>query len=133
MLTSLNHITLAVQNLDNSLRFYTEVLGFKADVRWDNGAYLHLGDLWLCLSVDTVSPRTDYTHIAFTIEEAHFTAFANKLKQHQVPLWKRNKSEGESIYFLDPDQHKLEAHVGNLQSRLRALRELPYTGLQWLS
>ncbi|MBV7435369.1 fosfomycin resistance glutathione transferase [Cardiobacteriaceae bacterium TAE3-ERU3] len=133
MLTSLNHITLAVQNLEVSLTFYTEILGFKPSVRWDNGAYLHLGSLWLCLSVDAVSPRSDYTHIAFTIEKSNFETFAEKLKQYQVPIWKQNKSEGDSIYFLDPDQHKLEAHVDNLQSRLSALHDHPYAGLQWLS
>ena len=133
MLTSLNHITLAVHNLDDSLLFYTDILGFKADVRWDKGAYLHLADLWLCLSVGPVCSQEDYTHIAFTIEKADFDAFTNTLKRHKVPIWKQNKSEGDSIYFLDPDQHKLEAHVGNLQSRLRALHDHPYSGLQWLS
>ncbi|HEX5514181.1 MAG TPA: glutathione transferase, partial [Gammaproteobacteria bacterium] len=45
-------------------------------------------------------------------------------------IWKDNKSEGDSLYFLDPDGHKLEIHVGDLESRLAALREKPYEGLQ---
>lgn len=133
MITSLNHMTLAVKNLAISLKFYTEVLDFTAHVRWDKGAYLHLGDLWLCLAVGKVSAREDYTHIAFYIDKDDFTAFADKLKNNQVPLWKVNKSEGASIYFFDSDKHKLEAHVGNLQSRLSSLRDKPYSGLEWLS
>lgn len=50
MLTGLNHIILAVSDLTNSLNFYTETLGFTPKAKWDHGAYLALGDLWLCLN-----------------------------------------------------------------------------------
>lgn len=51
MLTGLNHLTLAVSNLASSLNFYTQTLGFIPKAAWDHGAYLSLGELWLCLSV----------------------------------------------------------------------------------
>ena len=75
MLKGLNHITIAVSDLDASLRFYTQLLGMKAHVRWDKGAYLSLGNLWFCLSCDEVSPAKDYSHLAFDIAEADFPAF----------------------------------------------------------
>lgn len=128
MLRGLNHITLAVNNLEISFRFYTSVLGFKPQVKWNKGAYLSLGDLWLCLSCDRVDPKLDYSHIAFDIAQDDFLGFSEKLTAAGVARWKTNTSEGNSLYFLDPNGHKLEAHVGNLQSRLSSLRLAPYEG-----
>ncbi|WP_159065009.1 hypothetical protein [Thaumasiovibrio subtropicus] len=41
-----------------------------------------------------------------------------------------NRSEGQSLYLLDPDGHKLELHVGDLNSRLAHITEVSYPGLQ---
>ncbi|MGV8611019.1 glutathione transferase, partial [Pseudomonas aeruginosa] len=68
-------------------------------------------------------------HYAFSISEADFTSFAARLEVAGVAVWKLNRSEGESHYFLDPDGHKLELHVGNLAQRLAACREQPYKGM----
>jgi catechol 2,3-dioxygenase-like lactoylglutathione lyase family enzyme len=130
MLTGLNHLTLAVTELERSTDFYQHVLGLRLHARWDNGAYFSCGDLWLCLSVDrAVTDKQDYTHYAFTISSAKFDDFVARLEAHGVVVWKSNKSEGESYYFLDPDGHKLEIHVGSLAQRLAACRENPYAGM----
>ena len=132
MLQGLNHITIAVSDLDRSLIFYTEFVGMKAIVRWDAGAYLTLGDIWFCLSCDQVVPGQNYSHIAFGISAQDFALFTKKLKDAGIIEWKQNCSEGHSVYFLDPDGYKLEAHCGNLQSRLNTLKNKPYSGLVWL-
>ncbi len=132
MITGLNHITLAVSHIEQSLKFYVETLGFTGHVKWESGAYLTLGNLWLCLSLDEPDYKTDYTHIAFDIPDADFGEFSLRLKRQNISVWKQNKSEGQSVYILDPDGHKLEIHAGNLQSRLKSLKSNPYKGLVWL-
>ncbi len=131
MITGLNHITLAVSDLKQSLRFYTQAVGLTFEVSWEKGAYLSMGSLWLCLSVDTPCEKSDYTHIAFSVEAQDFKKCRDALEQHGVVEWKDNKSEGESFYFLDPDGHKLEIHVGDLKSRLASLKTNPYQNMRW--
>lgn len=134
MLTTLNHLTLAVSDLARSVDFYHHLLGMRLHARWNNGAYLTCGDIWICLSVDearrvTSAEQSDYTHYAFSIDEGELAAFITRLEQAGVVNWKVNKSEGASYYFLDPDGHKLEAHVGDLAQRLAACRAKPYQGM----
>ena len=131
MLTGLNHITLSVRDLASSLQFYQQLLGFQLEVQWGRGAYLSLPGFWLCLSVGEAKPAQDYSHLAFSIDEANFADFAAKLRAARVVEWQQNSSEGASLYFLDPDGHQLEIHCGSLQSRLASLRQQPYAGLQW--
>ena len=138
MLQSLNHLTLAVSNLQTSVNFWRDLLGLSLHAQWDTGAYLTCGDLWLCLSFDEtrdyVPPDvSDYTHYAFSVAPADFDTFSHKLEQAGVTVWKNNKSEGASFYFLDPDGHKLELHVGDISARLAACRQKPYAGMQFYS
>ena len=132
MLTSLNHLTLAVTDLNRSVAFYQQLLQLRLDATWDTGAYLSLPGLWLCLSLDPMrSPEAavEYTHYAFSISAKDFPLFVDRLRTAEVLEWRDNRSEGASFYFLDPDGHKLEAHVGDLASRLEACRQRPYAGM----
>lgn len=130
--TGLNHVTLSVSDLDHSFHFYVEVLGLKPVARWKSGAYLEAGNDWICLSLDQdcrTSIPPEYTHTAFSVSLASFAIFSQMADAGELTLWKINKSEGDSLYLLDPDGHKLELHVGNLQSRLDSLKIKPYEGL----
>ena len=134
MLMGFNHLTLAVGHLSRSIDFYREALGFKLSARWKTGAYLTLGDLWLCLASDSVQSQDlqrHYTHYAFSIEQKDFSTFSRRLRELDIPLWKQDASEGNSLYFLDPDGHQLEAHVGDLTSRLAACRRHPYSEMEF--
>ena len=100
MLTGLNHITLAVRELAESIDFYQGMLGLRLAARWDSGAYLALGELWLCLSLDRYKadgPGHDYTHYAFSISKTDFSPLVMRLRRHGIKEWKHNLSEGESF------------------------------------
>lgn len=132
-LQGLNHLTLAVSDLERAWQFYCGVLKARPAARWAGGGYLTLGELWLCLSLDDWQgpPRAGYTHYAFGVEAAAFPAWVDRLQAAGVPCWRDNRSEGESFYFLDPDGHQLELHVGSLTSRLAACRIRPYQDMQF--
>ncbi|WP_314372249.1 VOC family protein [Sphingomonas paucimobilis] len=130
--TGLNHVTLAVADLDRALNFYRDVLGFRLRATWADGAYLEAGPLWLCLSRNArtrTAPCPDDSHIALSVAEEDYAGLHERLSA-QCPIWKDNRSEGASTYFLDPDGHKLEIHVGSLESRLRHYRDNPAKGVR---
>ncbi|MBQ4814330.1 VOC family protein [Pseudoalteromonas luteoviolacea] len=135
MITGVNHITLSVTDLLRSMEFYQN-LGAKLHVSWQSGAYLSLGDLWLCLSLhhnpkSSINTESDYSHLALNIEAKDFRGYCDKIAALNIQYWKQNTSEGDSLYILDPDRHKLEIHVGSLQSRLESLKANPYKRLTW--
>jgi catechol 2,3-dioxygenase-like lactoylglutathione lyase family enzyme len=132
MITGVNHITLSVHNLKESVEFYQEVLGFKLAAIWDRGAYLLAGDLWLCLTLDTrtrTEALREYTHIALNTKPSDFESLCQQIINSGTVIWKENLSEGDSLYFLDPNGHKLEIHCNTLQDRLEACKKNPYSGM----
>lgn len=137
MTSGLNHVTFAVSRLDLSIRFYADLLGLKALVRWDHGAYLTAGEMWVSLVLDSsateATNNSSYTHVAFSVPSQNFVALREKLLAHDAEEWQLNASPGESFYFLDPDGHKLEIHAGTLSNRLAWLRDNPRPGIAWLN
>ncbi len=126
----LNHVTLAVGDLDESVGFYCDVLGLRPVARAPGTAYLVAGELWLALVEDQAArpgPLPEYTHLAFTVTAEDLAVLRERLRAAGAVEWQTNRTEGESLYFLDPTGHKLELHVGDLSSRLAALGvERPY-------
>ena len=114
MIAGMNHITLAVQDIDKSFMFYRDVVGLKPLVKWDKGAYFLVGDFWFCLNVDDKrQANLCYTHYAFTVPREQFNKMSQIIIRSGAEIFKDNTSPGESLYFLDPDGHKLEIHVSN--------------------
>lgn len=129
MITGINHINLSVSDIERSFHFYHQLLGLNPICKWPYGAYFLAGNDWFCLNVTNqcaVSSTTSYTHYAFTVNDDDFTNIVAKLCDAGIESFKNNRSEGKSFYFLDPDGHKLELHVGDWKSRLASKKLQPW-------
>lgn len=134
MIEGINHITLAVADIEVSFNFYAAVLGFTPVVQWTGGAYFTVGSMWLALNVDpsvVQSRRPDYSHLAFSCTAEAFPSLKQRLVDFGCAEWSRNRSEGASFYFLDPDGHKLELHVGDLSSRVREMQSVGWADFRF--
>lgn len=130
MITALNHITLAVTNIEKSFAFYRDVIALSPLVLWDKGAYFLVGEednaFWFCLNVDEKrEPTACYTHYAFSVSPENFERTVKKISDSGAVIFKDNTSPGDSLYFLDPDGHKLEIHVGDWRTRIEAKKANP--------
>ncbi|GAA0350357.1 metallothiol transferase FosB [Bacillus horti] len=127
---NINHITFSVSDLERSIEFYKNVLGAKLLVHGTALAYFDLGGVWLALNVEKNIPRNDihhsYTHMAFSATEAELEQLEQKLKSFKVDVLtgrSRDKREGLSLYFADPDGHKFEFHTGSLEKRIQFYKD----------
>jgi catechol 2,3-dioxygenase-like lactoylglutathione lyase family enzyme len=133
-ITGLNHITFAVHDVNRSIQFYTEILGLRLIAKWSTGAYLTAGQTWIALNQDSTIKQThrpDSSHIAFSCSQSDFEPIRLRILEYGCMEWSRNTYEenslyGSSVYFLDPDGHHLELHVGDLESRLQNMHENPW-------
>lgn len=143
MITGVNHITLAVQNIERSFIFYRDILGLQALVKWERGAYFLVGKqdnnlpgsgFWFCLNFDPLRQvQPCYTHYAFSVNEDDFQKMEAKIIASGATVFKENTSPGKSLYFLDPDGHKLEIHLGTFRDRIVAKKETPgdWKNVEW--
>ena len=134
MIRGLSHVTFSVSDVGRSVRFYRDVVGLRLVARWMRGAYFLAGREWIALSLDPETrggPLPEYSHVAFAVSGPDFAPTAQRIHDSGTVVFKENRSEGASVYFLDPDGHKLEIHASGLEERLTAMRAEEWEGAEF--
>lgn len=130
MIQSVNHVTYSVSDLEKSVEFYKDVLKAEILVEGKKTAYFNIAGLWLALNEEKDIPREEikysYTHMAFSISDDDFDEWYQWLEDNEVNILegrKRSIQDKQSVYFTDPDGHKLELHTGTLEDRLNYYKQ----------
>ena len=118
------HFGLSVSDLEESVRFYTEVLGLQMTERREQDAFFQIGsdDVMALIQYPGGAERFDaemrpknwgkaFTHFGLTAESvAAVFEFQTYLKGNDVKIVKEayERWDGASLYFLDPNGYTLE-------------------------
>lgn len=96
---SLNHVSLAVSDLDRSQKFYEQVLGASVVSTQPNGVNMGLGDGFLGLY--KIDPPSRIHHFCVGIDDYDVNEAADRLRRLGLdPYVREDKPE---VYFEDPD------------------------------
>jgi catechol 2,3-dioxygenase-like lactoylglutathione lyase family enzyme len=122
-----------VRDVEESFHFYATVLGFRPVARWPTGAYFTAGHTWVAIVLDE-SVRDgmlpEYSHIAFSARSGEFQSLCQRIIESGAVIWQENETEGDSLYFSDPNGHKLEIHASDLEARVASAKGEHWPGLE---
>ena len=96
---SLNHVTLAMSDVDASQAFYERVLGVSEVSRQFNGVNLGLGDSFLGLY--DIEPAGQIHHFCVGVEDFDIQRQARELTA--LGIEPRIRQDRPELYFADPD------------------------------
>lgn len=123
----ISHITFVCQDLEKSAGMLKFV--FNAKETYSSGdhtfsiareKFFDLAGVWVCLMEGHAVQKT-YNHVAFQVRDEDLSLFEIKIRHLGLtilPGRKREKSEGNSLYFYDYDNHLFELHSGDQKTRL---------------
>ena len=122
---------LNVKNLEESTKFYSEVLGFEIALQRPTGTFLTCGkihhDLALFQAPEGAMPVTEgqlgLNHFAVQVEDINdLKEVYDELKDSGASM-DRNTDHGmtSSIYFFDPDGNKIEFFCNNTDTASEGL------------
>jgi fosfomycin resistance protein FosX len=123
----ISHITFICQDLEKTALMFKTL--FNAEEIYSSGdktfstakeKFLKVAGLWIAIMEGNPVEKT-YNHLAFEVNAEDLPKFEAKilaLGLTLLPGRKREKSEGDSLYFYDYDNHLFELHSGNLETRL---------------
>ncbi len=129
-ISGLDHVALSVADLERSLKFYTEVLGFKISPREHQkpGTEYFLDCGPSLVGIIQGDPKGDKhelqdgglggNHFSFRIQTKDFDGAVETLKAAGVTVtFSKKRERSWSVYFLDPDGNKLEMTAWPLEDK----------------
>jgi len=125
-LEGIDHVALAVRDVEQSAQWYIEVLGFK---RWYDGMWegipTFIGKentaiaLFPMRNGHSKSPARSsgirMLHLAFRANRENFLGAQQELKKRGIKFEFQDHEISHSIYFRDPDGHELEITTYDLK------------------
>jgi catechol 2,3-dioxygenase-like lactoylglutathione lyase family enzyme len=118
-LEGIDHVALSVRDVERSTQWYIDVLGFERrhEGMWD-GVPVFIGKGTTSLALfptksnerSKSSGRSDVRmlHLALRANRENFLAAQEELKRRGIKFEFQDHEISHSIYFSDPDGHKLE-------------------------
>jgi catechol 2,3-dioxygenase-like lactoylglutathione lyase family enzyme len=115
----LDHVAVAVRDLERSTGFYREVIGLERafEEEWDVPRFMLANGSGLALfpteahpgrgDQDAV-PAVRILHIAFRVDRAGFEIAQEELGRRGIEFRFSDHGVSHSIYFPDPDGHEIE-------------------------
>jgi len=113
----IDHVAMSVGDVEQSAQWYVDVLGFKRlfDGMWD-GVPVFIGKGTTALALFPVSEKQASSgpggvrmlHLALRATRKNFLAAQRELKNRGIKFEFQDHEISHSIYFRDPDGHKLE-------------------------
>ncbi|HXY35767.1 MAG TPA: VOC family protein [Planctomycetaceae bacterium] len=115
----IDHIALAVRDVERSVAWYKDVLGLERryEEAWGNyPAMVGVGTTSIALfPVEGAQPKGSpgrdvlaMRHFAFRADRANFERARGELQKRGIALEYQHHGISESIYFHDPDGHEVE-------------------------
>jgi len=118
-LEGIDHVAMSVRDVEAAANWYVDVLGFEHRYKdvW-NGVPTFIGKGTTAIALFPVrgqesSARSErggvrMLHLAFRANRQHFLAAQEELKRRGIRFEFQDHEISHSIYFSDPDGHKLE-------------------------
>jgi catechol 2,3-dioxygenase-like lactoylglutathione lyase family enzyme len=126
--TGVNELALEVVDLDEAVRFYTEVLGLPEVERWDHRdvVWVMAGDrtrigLWRP-QVGLAGGRGGvHVHYAMHLPEEAYEAAVERLRGHGLEVQEEvfEEGRGRAVYVTDPDGHVVELWTWDVGEHVR--------------